>query len=107
MSDKMETGGINDSSGQAVDNGGGHYDDNESEEIDPGNDNLQIDESEDVDVTEPDNKVMRMDTQSDQCCNNEGKGAIYIFVSTFCSIYSHTYALIDPLWTPYRPHKKL
>ena len=67
MSDKMEVNEGQDD----------RYDDNESEEIDPGNDNLQIDESEDVDVTEPDNKIMRMD--SEQCCNNEGKGAIYTF----------------------------
>ena len=66
MSDKMEVNEGQDD----------RYDDNESEEIDPGNDNLQIDESEDVDVTEPDNKIMRMD--SEQCCN-EGKGAIYTF----------------------------
>lgn len=61
MSDKME---VNEGQGD-------RYDDNESEEIDPGNDNLQIDESEDVDVTEPDNKMMRMDPQSEHCCNNE------------------------------------
>lgn len=67
MSDKME---VNEGQDE-------RYDDNESEEIDPGNDNLQIDESEDVDVTEPDNKIMRMD--SEQCCNNEGKGDIYTF----------------------------
>ena len=69
MSDKME---VNEGQDE-------RYDDNESEEIDPGNDNLQIDESEDVDVTEPDNKMMRMDPQSEQCCNNEGKGDIYTF----------------------------
>lgn len=69
MSDKMEVNEGQDD----------RYDDNESEEIDPGNDNLQIDESEDVDVTEPDNKMMRMDSQSEQCCNNEGKGANYTF----------------------------
>ena len=68
MSDKME---VNEGQDE-------RYDDNESEEIDPGNDNLQIDESEDVDVTEPDNKIMRMDSDQ-QCCNNEGKGAIYTF----------------------------
>ena len=69
MSDKMEVNEGQDD----------RYDDNESEEIDPGNDNLQIDESEDVDVTEPDNKIPRMDN-SEQCCNNEGKGAIYTFL---------------------------
>ena len=54
MSDKMEVNEGQDD----------RYDDNESEEIDPGNDNLQIDESEDVDVTEPDNKIPRMDPEN-------------------------------------------